>query len=63
MVEEEINKEIFLTIKLEYVFHTEKKIEEMIKAINEFTKEHYYEGCQEKTYKQRIVPLYKSSRD
>jgi len=53
-------KEIFLTLKLEYVFPTEEKAEEMIKLINEFAKEHY-EGCQRKLYTQDIRPIYKRS--
>ncbi len=63
MVEEEQTKEIFLTIELEYVFHTEEKVEEMIKVINNFLKENHYKGCQKKTYKQVVFPLYKSSSD
>jgi len=59
---EKTTKEIFLTIKLEYVFHTEEKTNEMIKYINEFTKK-YDEGCQQKEYTQKIVPLYKKSSD
>jgi len=58
----EKTKEIFLTLKLEYVFHTEEKVEEMIKLINEFAKEHS-KGCQRKEYTQDIRPLYKRSRD
>jgi len=59
---EEATKEIFLTLKLEYVFHTEEKANEMIKLINEFAKE-YDEGCQKRTYLQETLPLYKRSRD
>ena len=59
---EEATKEIFLTLTLEYVFHTEEKVNEMIRVINEFAKEHG-EGCQKKTYLQEVMPLYKRSRD
>lgn len=59
---EDATKEIFLTLTLEYVFHTEEKANEMIKLINEFAKEHD-EGCQKRTYLQETLPLYKRSRD
>lgn len=61
MVVEEQTKEIFLTLKLDYVFYTEEKVDEMIKFINEFAKEHS-KGCQMKVYTQRIQPIYKSSK-
>jgi len=47
----EKTKEIFLTLKLEYIFYTEEKAEEMIRLINEFAKEHD-KGCQKRTYLQ-----------
>jgi len=58
----ESTKEIFLTLELKYVFHTEEKVNEMIRLINEFAKEHD-EGCQKKTYLQEVMPLYIRSRD
>jgi len=59
---EEVTKDIFLTLTLEYVFHTEEKANEMIRLINEFAKEHD-KGCQKRTYLQETLPLYKRSRD
>lgn len=59
---DEGTKEIFLTLKLEYVFHTEEKANEMIRVINEFAKK-YDEGCQRKTYLQEVMPLYRESSD
>lgn len=64
MVEKEKveTKEIFLKLELDYVFHTQKKVDEMIKDIIAFAEEHD-KGSQRRKFIQETVPIYKHSSD
>jgi len=55
-------KEIFLKLELDYVFHTQKKVDEIVKAFIAFAKEHD-EGSTKRKFTQETFALYKRSRD
>lgn len=58
----EQTQEIFLKLELDYVFHTQEKINEIIKDIIVFAEEHD-EGSQKRKFTQETFPLYRKSRD